>query len=77
MATPVVGRLQGIYLGIHSRRGAPAFLPQSFPPLPSTSGETLPPLLTGSAHAAQAAKARRTEGRHSGKRADVLAKENP
>lgn len=73
---PVVSRLQGIYLVIHSRRGAPAFLRQSVPPLPSTSGETLLRLLPGSAHAAQAAKARRTEGRHLGKRADVLAKEN-
>lgn len=38
--------------------------------------ETLPPLLTGSAHVARAAKAGGTEGRHLGKRADVPTKGN-
>ena len=49
---------------------------QWFPPLPGASGEALPALLTGSALAAQAAKASGTEGRHLGKRADTLAQEN-
>lgn len=95
VATPVVSRLQGVYLVAHIRRAAPAFLLQStvvsslaqclwrsppgrqwFPPLPGAPGEALPALFTGSALAVQAAKASGTEGRHLGKRADVLAQEN-
>ena len=66
----------GYWLSRSQLERTPPFLRQASPPLPSTSGETLPPLLTGSAHAALAAKAGGTEGRHLGKRADVPTKEN-